>query len=46
MDLALNAQPASGLRGFDMGEGSGSRKGWQGIENAKEIAPPWFGPSP
>jgi hypothetical protein len=32
MDLADKCAPASGLRRFDMGEGSGSRKGGQNIE--------------
>jgi hypothetical protein len=32
MDLAWNCASASGLRSFDMGEGSGSRKGGQAVE--------------
>jgi hypothetical protein len=36
MDLADECAPASGLRRFDMGECSGSRKGSQNVEKYRK----------
>jgi hypothetical protein len=46
MDLAWNAQPGCGLRRFDMGEGSGSRKGVQDFEITQKLLISAVVPSP